>query len=289
MTSPPLGRFAPSPTGPLHLGSLVAALASYLAVKSQGGQWLIRIEDLDPPREIDGMAERQLAALESFGLVSDLPVLLQSRRSALYDAALDDLLRQGKAFHCHCSRSQLAAGDGIHRKCLNTGGTGQASIRLRVPDTWIEFNDGLFGRQGQNLARQVGDFVLKRADGFYAYQLAVVVDDALQGITQVVRGADLLDSTPRQIFLQRQLGYPTPEYLHVPLVLDENGSKLSKSQWADALDAERGFQALHAAWRHLGQDLGVLRPNLPLPDNLQIALRHFSPAALPAPAGHGPL
>ena len=288
MTAPPLGRFAPSPTGPLHQGSLVAALASYLAAKSHGGQWLIRIEDLDPPREIAGMAERQLAELESFGLVSDLPVVFQSQRSTLYESALEQLLQQGKAFHCHCSRSQLAAADGIHRHCLTAGGTGQTSIRLRVPDAWVEFNDGLIGRQRQNLARQVGDFVLKRADGLYAYQLAVVVDDALQGITQVVRGADLLDSTPRQIFLQRQLGYPTPDYLHVPLVLDENGAKLSKSQWATALNAERRFQALQTALRHLGQDDGVLRPDLPPLENLQIALRHFNPRALPAPAGHGP-
>jgi glutamyl-Q tRNA(Asp) synthetase len=288
VTPPPVGRFAPSPTGPLHQGSLVAALASYLAAKSQGGQWLVRIEDLDPVREIAGMADRQLAALEAFGLVSDLPVVLQSRRSAHYEAALEQLLRQGKAFDCRCSRSLLAAEDGIHRHCVNTDGRGPASIRLRAADAWIEFNDGVFGRQRQNLARQVGDFVLKRADGLYAYQLAVVVDDALQGISQIVRGADLLDSTPRQIFLQRQLGYPTPEYLHVPLVRDENGLKLGKSQWATALDPGSRFRAFHAAWRHLGQDVGVLRPDLALPDNLQIALRHFSPASIPAPADHGP-
>ena len=288
MTPPPVGRFAPSPTGPLHQGSLVAALASYLAVKSQGGQWLVRIEDLDPVREIAGMANQQLAALEAFGLVSDLPVLLQSRRSALSDAALELLLQQGKAFHCRCSRSLLAAEDGIHRHCVNTDSQGPASIRLRAADVWIEFNDGLFGRQRQNLARQVGDFVLKRADGLYAYQLAVVVDDALQGITQIVRGADLLDSTPRQIFLQSQLGLPTPAYLHVPLVLDENGLKLGKSQWAAAMDAGPRFRAFCAAWQHLGQDIGVLRPDLTLPDNLQIALRQFSPALIPAPGDRGP-
>lgn len=282
-----MGRFAPSPTGPLHLGSLVAALASYMAAKSQGGQWLVRIEDLDPPREIAGMAAQQLAALETFGLISDLPVLFQSQRSAIYDAVLDDLLRQDKAFHCHCSRSRLAAVNGIHRNCVDTRDEGPASIRLRVPDLWIEFNDGVYGLQRQNLAQQVGDFVLKRADGYYAYQLAVVVDDALQGVTQVTRGADLLDSTPRQIFLQRQLGYATPDYIHIPLVLDESGSKLSKSRWAAALDAEHRFLAFCMAWEHLSQDIRVLQPKLSMPDNLRIALQHFSRQALRAPSAPG--
>lgn len=277
-----MGRFAPSPTGPLHLGSLVAALASYLAAKSRGGEWLIRVEDIDPPREISGMAALQLETLSGFGLQSERPVLYQSQRSAYYEAALQRLLADGKAFHCHCTRSQLAAGGGIHRQCAGGHRAGPASIRLRVPDTCIAFTDGVYGRQSQNLAREVGDVVLKRADGLYAYQLAVVVDDAEQGIDQVVRGADLLDSTPRQIFLQRQLGYPTPEYAHVPLVRDANGAKLGKSQWAAALDDKARFQALDAAWRHLGQDACVLQAQLPLPENLQIALRHFDWQALRA-------
>lgn len=277
-----MGRFAPSPTGPLHLGSLVAALASYLAVKCRGGEWLVRVEDIDPPREIAGMAARQLDCLAGFGLLSERPVLYQSQRSARYESALERLLAEGKAFHCHCSRSQLAATGGIHRHCLGDRHGGPASIRLRMPDTCIEFTDRVFGRQSQNLARDVGDVVLKRADGLYAYQLAVVVDDAEQGMTQVVRGADLLDSTPRQIFLQQQLGYPTPEYAHVPLVRDADGAKLGKSQWAPALDDDARFQALCAAWQHLGQDVHVLQAKLPMPENLQIALRHFDWQALRA-------
>jgi glutamyl-Q tRNA(Asp) synthetase len=261
---------------------LVAALASYLAAKCQGGQWLIRIEDLDPPREIPGMAEHQLATLERFGLFSDVPVIYQSQRSGLYESALEYLLSSGKAFHCHCSRSQLAAVQGVHRHCMSTEGKGPASIRLRVTDQWIEFTDGVYGRQRQNPAQDVGDFVLKRADGLYAYQLAVVVDDALQGVTQVTRGADLLASTARQIYLQQQLGYPTPEYIHVPMVLAADGSKLSKSRWAPSLSAEDCFRELSAAWQHLGQKDGILQPNLSMPQNLERAVQNFDIRAIPA-------
>ncbi len=282
MTTPPRGRFAPSPTGPLHLGSLVAALASYMVAKSQGGQWLIRVEDLDPPREVAGMAGQQLATLAQFGLISDVPVVFQSQRSAIYETVLNDLMTRGKAFLCHCSRSQLAAVDGIHRQCVSTDEKGPGSIRLRVADCWIEFTDGVFGRQRQNPAQDVGDVILKRADGFYAYQLAVVVDDALQGITQVTRGADLLDSTPRQIFLQQQLGYPTPDYFHIPLVLAADGSKLSKSRWAPTLSNDDCFRELSLAWLHLGQDVGILQPKLSAPENLKRALQHFDIEAIPA-------
>jgi glutamyl-Q tRNA(Asp) synthetase len=281
-TSPPRGRFAPSPTGPLHLGSLVAALGSYLMTKSRGGQWLIRVEDIDPPREIAGMAERQRDELARFGLQSDEPVLYQSRRSTHYDAALARLLADGKAFYCSCSRTQLAAAGGIHRTCVAPVDRRHAAIRLRVPDAEIGFDDLLYGRQTQQLGESVGDVVLKRADGLYAYQLAVVVDDALQGITQVVRGADLLDSTPRQIVLQRQLGYLQPEYAHIPLVLDAGGQKLSKSHWAAALADEDRFEAFRAAWRHLGQDPAVLARGRPMAVNLATAVTHFDHAALAA-------
>jgi glutamyl-Q tRNA(Asp) synthetase len=269
------GRFAPSPTGPLHPGSLVAALASYLMAKSRHGQWLIRIEDLDPPREIPGMAQRHLDDLAGFALRSDLPVLWQSRRSDVYETALQQLLEQDKAFYCSCSRTQLQDQQGIHRHCVSPSRVRQSAIRLRVPDQTIEFTDGLYGLQRQNLAIETGDVVLKRADGLYAYQLAVVVDDAAQGINQIVRGADLLDSTLRQIFLQRQLGLPTPEYSHIPLVLDEQGHKLSKSQWAAGLDPDDRFKALCAAYRHLGQDVDVLKPQFDMADNLSSALQHF--------------
>jgi glutamyl-Q tRNA(Asp) synthetase len=269
------GRFAPSPTGPLHAGSLVAALASYLVAKSRQGQWLIRIEDLDPPREIPGMADRQLDDLAGFGLLSDLPVIRQSQRAEVYETALKQLLDQDKAFYCTCSRRQLQDQQGIHRRCVAPRQGRQGAIRLRVPDERIEFTDGLYGLQSQLLGVETGDVVLKRADGLYAYQLAVVVDDAAQGITQVVRGADLLDSTPRQIFLQRQLGLPTPEYLHVPLVLDAQGQKLGKSQWAAALDQDRRFEAFRAAYRHLGQDGDVLSGRSDMAHNLSAALQHF--------------
>lgn len=281
-TPPPRGRFAPSPTGPLHLGSLVAALASYLMAKSRGGQWLIRVEDIDPPREIAGMAQRQLDELARFGLEPDEPVLYQSERAMRYEAALERLLADGSAFFCSCSRTQLAAAGGIHRACVAPVDPRHAAIRLRVPDVEIGFDDLLYGRQSQRLGACVGDVVLKRADGLYAYQLAAVVDDALQGITQVVRGADLLDSTPRQIFLQRRLGYPRPEYAHVPLVLGADGHKLSKSQWAAALADEDRFEAFRAAWRHLGQEAAVLSRGRTMTANLAAALAHFDPAALAA-------
>lgn len=281
-TSPPRGRFAPSPTGPLHLGSLVAALASYLMAKRLGGQWLIRVEDIDPPREIAGMAQRQLDELARFGLESDEPVLYQSGRAMHYEAALSRLLADGSAFFCSCSRTQLAAAGGIHRACVAPVDPRHAAIRLRVPDVEIGFDDLLYGRQSQRLGTCVGDVVLKRADVLYAYQLAAVVDDALQDINQVVRGADLLDSTPRQIFLQQRLGYPRPEYAHVPLVLDAGGHKLSKSHWAAALADEDRVEALRAALRHLGQDTAVLSRRLPMAANLAAALAHFDPAALAA-------
>lgn len=284
MTPPPRhrGRFAPSPTGPLHLGSLTAALASYLMAKSQSGQWLIRIEDIDPPREVAGMAAKQLETLSDFGLQSDEPILYQSDRSAHYDRALQQLLDADQAFFCSCSRTQLAAQGGIHRRCVAVPDPLRTAIRLRVDDRTMTFTDGVYGRQSQRLDVSSGDFVLKRADGYFAYQLAVVVDDAAQGITQVVRGADLLTSTPRQIFLQQQLALPTPAYWHIGLVCDPNGHKLSKSQWAADLDAEDRFQALCLAYRHLGQDASVLQRNLGSQVNLARALQFFDARRMPA-------
>ena len=250
--------------------------------KSQHGQWLIRIEDIDPPREITGMAEMQLKTLADFGLVPDEPVLYQSERAAFYDAALTKLLRDDKAFYCSCSRKQLADQGGIHRRCVTAADPARAAIRLRVADRTIAFTDGVYGSQSQNLAAETGDVVLRRADGFYAYQLAVVVDDAAQNITQVVRGADLLASTPRQIFLQQQLGLPTPAYCHIGLVCAPDGRKLSKSQWAADLDAEDRFNALCLAYGHLGQDARILQRNLAPEANLARALGGFDASLLPA-------
>ncbi|MDY0021079.1 tRNA glutamyl-Q(34) synthetase GluQRS [Arenimonas caeni] len=248
------GRFAPSPTGPLHFGSLVAALGSWLFARAAGGDWLVRIEDIDPPREVPGAAAAQLATLAAFGLVPDEPPVFQSTRGDLYAAALARLLAGGDAFECHCSRSDLEATGGIHRSCVAGRRRDTPAIRLRVPDGRLGFQDRIQGWFEQDLGREVGDVVLRRADGYWAYQLAVVVDDADQGITDVVRGADLLDSTPRQILLQQRLGLPTPAYAHLPLVLDAEGRKLGKSLAALPVDAADPLPALRAAWAFLGQD-----------------------------------
>ena len=281
----PRGRFAPSPTGPLHFGSLVAALGSWLMARRAGGDWLVRIEDLDPPREVPGAAERQLQALHRFGMAPDGPVLRQSERGGIYAQALRRLLESGDAFECRCSRSDLEAVGGIHRHCVDHDNRRPAAIRLRLPDGVLGFDDALQGHFAQDLGREVGDVVLRRADGYWAYQLAVVVDDADQGITQIVRGADLLDSTPRQIHLQRRLGLPTPAYLHLPLVLDAAGQKLGKSLRSLPVDEAEPWPALAAAWNFLGQARGALEPRGLPADALARALEHFDPTRIPRAAG----
>ncbi|MEG3183229.1 tRNA glutamyl-Q(34) synthetase GluQRS [Lysobacter erysipheiresistens] len=279
------GRFAPSPTGDLHAGSLLAAFGSWLLARAAGGEWWVRIEDLDPPREVAGAAERQLDALANLGLHPDAPVVRQSGRGELYQQAVDRLLAAGRAFACHCSRTDLLASGGIHRQCVARIRRPRPAIRLRVADVCrIEFVDAVRGRQSQDVAAEVGDFVLKRADGYWAYQLAVVVDDAAQGITDVVRGADLLDSTPRQILLQRALGLPTPHYAHLPLVTDAAGNKLSKSDAADPLDLARPLPALRQAWRALGQDSAALERAIGVPGLLAAARDRFDPQRIPKAA-----
>lgn len=281
------GRFAPSPTGPLHFGSLLAAFGSWLLARHAGGQWLVRIEDLDPPREVAGAAEEQLHTLNGFGLASDGRILRQSERGAIYQAALDRLLADGSAFACHCSRSDLVSDGGIHQRCVATAHrharpTQEPAIRLRVPaGTKLCFDDAVQGRITQDVSAEVGDFVLKRADGYWAYQLAVVVDDAAQGITDVVRGADLLDSTPRQILLQRALGLPTPRYTHLPLVIDKAGRKLSKSLSALPIDAGDPLPALRAAWQALGQPPAALAHVDTVADALAAAQDAFAPQRIP--------
>jgi glutamyl-Q tRNA(Asp) synthetase len=279
------GRFAPSPTGPLHLGSLAAALGSWLMARHARGEWIVRIEDLDPPREVAGAARAQLEALAAFGMESDHPVAWQSTRHDLYRAALDRLVAQGDAFPCRCSRADLAPFDGIHRACVPQPSGRTRAFRLRVPDAEVAFVDRVRGRFAQNLAREVGDVVLRRADGPWAYQLAVVVDDDAQHITEVVRGADLLDSTPRQIHLQRRLGVPTPAYAHLPLLLDAAGHKLGKSQGAAAVDPADPLPALRAAWAVLGQAEGVVPARGPVSAALARALAEFDPARIPARDG----
>lgn len=276
------GRFAPSPTGPLHFGSLVTALGSWLMARKAGGEWWVRIEDLDPPREVAGAADAQLRTLAGFGLVSDGPVVRQRDRHALYRAALDRLLADGHAFACGCSRAALAENGGIHRACVAAAAHGRRAVRLRVPDgSIVAFDDALRGRVVQDVAREVGDVVLLRADGYWAYQLAVVVDDAEQGITDVVRGADLLDSTPRQILLQRALGLPTPAYAHLPLVVDAEGRKLSKSLAAVPVDGDDPLPALRLAWRALGQRPGPFEAPGPPARGLARAVDDFAPASIP--------
>ncbi|MGM9485837.1 tRNA glutamyl-Q(34) synthetase GluQRS [Ideonella sp. YS5] len=265
-----VGRFAPSPTGPLHAGSLVAALASWLDARAVGGKWLVRIEDVDGPRCVPGADELILRQLATCGLVADEPPGWQSNRSALYQQALDRLLAAGLAYPCACSRKEidaaLAARGQIHQRhgervypgtCRHgLQGRPARAWRLRTDapdgsDLLIDWLDRRLGPQRQDLTGEVGDFVLKRADGLWAYQLAVVVDDADQGITHVVRGEDLADNTPRQIHLQRLLGLPTPAYLHTPLVLAADGQKLSKQNGAAELDLADPLAALVSAGRTL--------------------------------------
>lgn len=280
---PVRGRFAPSPTGPLHLGSLLAALGSYLHAKAQGGEWWLRIEDVDRDREVPGAARSQLDTLRRFGLEWDGEVVRQSERHARYQAALDALLAAGLAFECHCSRNDLAASHGLHRHCLARIRRPQPAFRFRVATGCkISFQDEVLGTQSQQVDTEVGDFVLKRADGHWAYQLAVVVDDAAQGITEVVRGADLADSTARQILLQKALALPTPRYLHLPLLLDENGRKLSKSLAALPLDAEHALPALRLVWQALEQPAKAVAAAANPRQFLSLALANFEPSRIPA-------
>jgi len=281
------GRFAPSPTGPLHFGSLVAAVGSYLEAKTHGGEWLVRMEDLDPPREQPGAAERILRTLEACGMFWDGEPMYQSRREEAYRAALDRLQQQGLVYPCACTRREIAdshqtfaptrdahnapltrasgrgaGGEGAHDGALIYPGTCRNGLargktprafRVRANHEPIEFEDAVQGKRSQDLAAEVGDFVLLRADGLYAYQLAVVVDDAEQGITDVVRGADLLDSTPRQIYLQRLLGLGTPRYLHLPAAVNAAGEKLSKQTLAPPVDACDPVSVLAQVLEFLGQ------------------------------------
>ncbi len=261
-----IGRFAPSPTGPLHAGSLVAALASWLDARAHGGRWLVRIEDVDVPRCVPGADHVILRQLADCGLHPDEPPLYQSQRSALYQQALDDLVARGLAYPCACSRRDIEAeqqrlgrvksrhGELVYPGTCRDGLHGKAprAWRLRVPAGIVPWNDRRLGPQTQDVEAEVGDFVLKRADGYFAYQLAVVVDDGAQGITHIVRGEDLADNTARQILLQFALGLPTPAYLHTPLVLGANGEKLSKQNGAQALDTHDPLLALKTAASVLG-------------------------------------
>lgn len=287
---PYIGRFAPSPTGPLHFGSLVAAVGSYLRARRAGGRWLLRIEDLDPPRESPEAAAQILRALERYGMGWDGEVVYQSRRHGAYEAALEHLGEQGAVYACDCSRRTLRASARMGPYGPVYPGTcarrprpppGRHALRVRTDDRPVAFVDALQGARRQRLRSEVGDYVVRRADGLHAYQLAVVIDDAWQGITEVVRGADLLDSTARQIHLQRLLALPTPGYLHLPVAVDAAGEKLSKQTGAAPLP-ERGRAAmLVRALRFLGQDCPRDLARATPARVWEWALEHWSEARLP--------
>ena len=253
------GRFAPSPTGPLHFGSLLAAVASFLDARSSGARWLLRIENIDPPREVPGAAEEIVSLLERYGFEWDGAIRWQADSTAKHETALARLLEDGMAYPCGCSRRILAdqpqgpLGAIYPGTCRDGTTATEFAYRIRTTNDAIEYTDRLQGAQCSHLERDSGDFVIKRRDGLVAYQLAVVVDDFLDNVTRVVRGIDLIDSTPRQIWLQRQLGYATPEYAHIPIAVHPNGDKLSKLTGAPGLDPDAAGSNLSKALAALGQ------------------------------------
>ena len=272
-----IGRFAPSPTGPLHLGSLIAAVASFVDARHHNGRWLIRIDDLDPPREVAGADVDILRTLYAHGLHWDGEPRWQSEQSQAYAAALEQLQGSGNCFRCDCSRARQQHNRGIYDgHCRTRPPTASAScaIRVKVDDRPIFFVDLLQGPRKQNLASAVGDFVIRRKDALFAYQLAVVVDDAAAKISHVVRGSDLLSSTPRQIYLQRLLGLSTPAYLHFPVAIDPDGRKLSKQNRARSVSDDTPGDNLRAALRFLGQR-GAPRHLQRPTDILHWATRHW--------------
>lgn len=284
------GRFAPSPTGHLHFGSLIAAVASYLEAKANDGEWLVRMEDLDTPREMPGAADDILKSLEAFGFTWHGPVLYQSKRQAAYAKALDKLKDKALVYPCACSRKEIVDSalrglegtiyPGNCRQGLAPGKTARA-WRIKVEDRNIEFIDQIQGWISQNLSLDIGDFVLKRADGLFAYQLAVVTDDAEQDISHVVRGADLLDSTPRQIYLQQALGLATPLYAHVPVATNQQGEKLSKQTLARPLNQENPALELYRALSFLGQNPPANLQSASLDSLWQWAKAHWLLAKIP--------
>ncbi len=291
-----IGRFAPSPTGPLHFGSLVAALASYCEAKTHRGKWLLRIEDLDKPREMTGAVTNILHTLEGFGFEWDGEIVYQSQRAEAYEEALEKLRNKNVIYPCTCSRKEIADSStevGIEGKiypktCLKHAPRPniRKAFRVIAINKPIAFEDTIQGSVTQNLAHDIGDFVLKRADGLFAYQLAVVVDDAAQGVTHVVRGADLLDSTPRQIYLQQLLGFPIPNYAHVPIAVNNTGEKLSKQTLAEPISTSLAGQQLFSALQYLGQNPPLEMQNATLDKNhiaelWRWALENWSIAKIP--------
>ncbi|WXL24737.1 tRNA glutamyl-Q(34) synthetase GluQRS [Ectopseudomonas mendocina] len=278
-----IGRFAPTPSGYLHFGSLVAALASYLDARAASGKWLVRMEDIDPPREMPGAQAAILQTLETYGFEWDGEVVRQSQRHDAYQAIIDKLLSQGLAYACTCSRKQLEGTNGIYPgTCRNAGHAyDNAAIRIRVPELVYHFTDRVQGDFRQHLGRESGDFIIRRRDGLYAYQLAVVLDDAWQGVTDIVRGADLLDSTPRHLYLQELLGLPQPRYLHVPLLTQPDGHKLGKSYRSPPLPADQATPLLIRALRALGQQIPDGAAYGQPAEVLKWAVEHWDAARIP--------
>ena len=278
-----IGRFAPSPSGPLHFGSLLAALASFLDARANKGQWLLRMEDLDPAREPPEAADQILRCLEQFSLHWDDEVLYQSHRLEAYAEALDRLREKGLIYACDCTRQQIQAMGGVydnrcrHRKDQVIGG----ALRVQTQNIQVSFDDRIQGEQSQDLLYECGDFVLVRKDGLFAYQLAVVVDDAFQQITDVVRGFDLIESTPRQIYLQQCLAYPLPRYAHIPVVVNNEGQKLSKQHFADAVNPRQASELLLKALSFLGQNPDAALAGANSSELLAWGIAHWDIQAVP--------
>lgn len=279
------GRFAPSPTGAVHFGTLLAAVGSYLQAKKNDGDWIIRMEDVDLTRKIEGADTDILHTLEAFGFEWQGEVLYQSTQNPHYEAALHQLIEQSLVFPCLCTRKQLAetAGDIYPGNCRSRQLPEKSdhALRLIAGDSNITFNDAIMGEQSQHMAQQCGDFIIKRRDGLFAYQLAVVVDDAMQSITEIVRGADLLDSTPRQIYLQQLLGYTSPAYCHLPLAVDVDGNKISKSEGAAKVDVKNKTKQLCEVLAFLGQQPPDDLPACNINDIWQWAINNWNINAVP--------
>ena len=288
-TSSYLGRFAPSPTGPLHFGSLLAATGSYLQARHEQGQWQLRVEDIDPPREVDGAIESIITALDNYGFEWDGEIIYQSKRIELYREYLEQLIKNEQAFVCSCSRKDIAQIQ-KHTELNVYPGTcrkqkrnphGQYAYRIYAHEGKVEFDDGIQGKQLFDLQTEIGDFVIKRADGFYSYQLAVAVDDAVTGITEVVRGSDLLDSTPRQIYIQQALDLPTPDYFHLPVATNSQGQKLSKQTFARPLDNKNIVKTLYQVLQALGQQPETELKSATLDEFWQWAIEHWNVNNIP--------
>ena len=278
-----IGRFAPSPTGPLHFGSLLAALASFLDARANQGKWLLRIEDLDPPREPAGSAELILQQLQDFGMNWDDEVLYQSTRLGAYEEVMGQLQDKGLAYPCDCTRPQIREMGLVYNGSCRERSTPPEkpyALRLKTEALKIGFDDVIQGHFSQQLELDAGDFVIRRKDELYAYQLAVVVDDEFQNITHVVRGWDLLDSTPRQIYLQRVLNYQEMSYIHIPIIVDEKGQKLSKQAFAPSIETDRASEAIYKALVFLGQvppaEIAIERPE----SQLQWAIANWDSQAV---------